>query len=39
MALHVLEIMEKIHTSSDEHREITLDSSCQRPDPMPLKIV
>ena len=39
MALHVLEIMEKIHTSSDEHREIVLDSRCERPDPMPLKIV
>lgn len=36
LALHVLEIMEKIHTSSDEHREITLESSCEKPKPMPI---
>ena len=37
LALHVLEIMEKIHTSSDEHREITLETCCKRPDLMPLE--
>lgn len=36
MALHVLEIMEKIHTSSDEHREIKLESTCERPAAMVL---
>lgn len=36
LALHVLEIMEKIHTSSDEHREIRLESSCEKPEAMPL---
>lgn len=39
MALHVLEIMEKIHTSSDEHREIRLESTCERPAAMVLKTV
>lgn len=36
LALHVLEIMEKIHTSSDEHREIRLESDCEKPEVMPL---
>lgn len=36
LALHVLEIMEAIHTSSNEGRQIKLDSTCQRPTPMPL---
>ena len=31
LALHVLEIMEKILESSDSHREIELNSSCERP--------
>ena len=31
LALHVLEIMETIHVSSEEHREIDLESSCERP--------
>lgn len=35
LALHVLEIMEKIHTSSDEHREIQLESTCERPEALP----
>jgi predicted dehydrogenase len=39
MALHVLEIMEKIHTSSDEHREMKLESTCERPAAMVLKTV
>jgi len=38
LALHVLEIMEKIHTSSDEHREIRLESTCEKPVPMPMSI-
>ncbi len=36
LALHVLEIMEKIHTSSEEHREIRLESTCEKPEAMPL---
>ena len=36
LALHVLEIMEKFHTSSDEGREIKLESTCRQPDVMPL---
>jgi len=31
MALHVLEIMESIQKSSEEHRELPLRSSCARP--------
>jgi predicted dehydrogenase len=33
LALHVLEIMETIHTASDEGRHITLHSACERPAP------
>lgn len=36
MGLHVLEIMEKIHTSSDTHMELQLESSCERPAPLEL---
>ena len=36
MALHVLEIMEKFHVSSDEGRELKLESKCTQPAPMPL---
>ena len=36
LALHVLEIMESIHTSSNEGREIRLETACDRPDPLPL---
>ena len=39
LALHVLEIMEKIHTSSDEHRQIRLESTCGKPPVLPLKLV
>ncbi|MCL4835577.1 MAG: Gfo/Idh/MocA family oxidoreductase [Caldilineaceae bacterium] len=35
LALHVLEIMETIHTASDEGRHVALGSSCQRPGPFP----
>ncbi len=35
LALHVLEIMETIHTASDEGRHITLRSRCERPAPFP----
>ena len=31
LALHVLEIMEKIHTSNDQHQELELESTCQKP--------
>ena len=36
MALHVLEIMEKIHTSSDTHQELKLETTCDRPAPLEL---
>ena len=36
MALHVLEMMEKFHVSSNEGRELKLESSCVQPEPMPL---
>ncbi len=39
LALHVLEIMESIHTSSNEHREIRLESTCSKPAVLPLKSV
>lgn len=32
--LHVLEIMEKIHESSDQHREIFLESTCEKSVPL-----
>lgn len=32
LALHVLEIMEKIHTSGELHREMDLESCCERPE-------
>jgi len=35
LALHVLEIMESIHVSSDEKREIALSSTCDRPCAIP----
>jgi len=35
LALHVLEIMETIHTASDEGRHIALRSNCERPAPLP----
>jgi len=36
LALHVLEIMEAIHVSSDKKAEVTLETSCEKPAPMPL---
>lgn len=39
MALHVLEIMEAIHRSNDEKREINLVSTCSRPMPLPLNLI
>lgn len=36
LALHVLEIMESIHVSSDRKAEVALETSCDRPIPMPL---
>ena len=35
MALHVLEIMEAIHRSSEQGQHIVLESSCERPAPLP----
>lgn len=35
LALHVLEVMETIHTASDEGRHVALRSSCERPAPFP----
>ncbi|MBQ3504202.1 MAG: Gfo/Idh/MocA family oxidoreductase [Oscillospiraceae bacterium] len=36
LALHVLEIMEKFHVSSDQGRELKLESDCCQPEKMPL---
>ena len=36
LALHVLEIMEKIHTSNNENRFVKLESTCSKPETMPL---
>lgn len=36
MALHVLEIMDALHVSSDEERVIRLSTCCERPAPLPL---
>ena len=35
MALHVLEIMDALHVSSDEERVIHLSTCCERPAPLP----
>ena len=36
LALHVLEIMEMIHVSSDNNAQVDLQSACDCPTPMPL---
>ena len=36
VALHVLEIMEKILKSSDEQKELTLESYCEKPSISPI---
>ena len=36
IALHVLEIMEAIHVSSDRRCQVKLESTCTRPEPMKL---
>ena len=36
LALHVLEIMEAIHVSSDEKTQVKLTSTCRRPEKMPI---
>ncbi|MBN1640836.1 MAG: Gfo/Idh/MocA family oxidoreductase [Anaerolineae bacterium] len=36
LTYHVLDIMHAIHDSSREGRHVTLESQCQRPEPMPL---
>ena len=38
LGLHVLEIMEAIHKSSDEKREIDLISSCEIPNPLSIDL-
>ena len=35
LALHVLEIMEAIHRSSDTGRHLAIESNCERPAPLP----
>ncbi len=35
MAFHVLEIMSAIHTSAAQNQHVTLESSCERPAPLP----
>ncbi|MDQ3815471.1 MAG: gfo/Idh/MocA family oxidoreductase, partial [Armatimonadota bacterium] len=36
LAYHVLDIMHAIHDASDQNRHIELQSTCARPDPLPL---
>jgi predicted dehydrogenase len=36
LAFHVLEIMEAIHVASDGAAHVTLQSTCERPAPLPL---
>ena len=36
LALHVLEIMEMIHVSSDQKAQVDLETACSRPAPMPM---
>jgi predicted dehydrogenase len=36
MAYHVLDIMHAIHDASHEGRHVTLESTCERPEAMPL---
>ena len=36
LALHVLEIMEMIHVSSDSKAQVDLETACCRPTPMPM---
>ena len=36
IALHVLEIMEAIHVSSDEKTQVKLKSTCEKPEKMPI---
>ena len=36
MALHVLEVMEALQRSSDEGRHIAIETTCERPAPLPL---
>jgi predicted dehydrogenase len=36
MASHVLDIMHRLHESSEQQRFVKLDSSCNRPEPLPV---
>ena len=36
LALHVLEVMESLERSSIEGRQIRIETSCERPEPVPL---
>lgn len=35
LAYHVLDLMHAIHDASDQGRHIALESTCERPEPMP----
>lgn len=35
LAFHVLDVMEALHTAADEGRHVTVDSTCERPAPLP----
>jgi len=39
MAFHVLDIMHAIHESADERRERAIESTCSRPQPLPLGLL
>ena len=39
LAYHVLDIMHAIHDSSDAGRHVTLESSCERPEPMSMALL
>ncbi|MFN2285132.1 MAG: gfo/Idh/MocA family oxidoreductase, partial [Anaerolineae bacterium] len=36
LAYHVLDIMHAIHDAANEGRRVTLESTCERPAPLPL---
>lgn len=38
LAFHVLDVMQAFHESSSEGRHITVESSCERPAPLPLGV-
>jgi len=38
MAYHVLDVMHAVHDASKHSRYVCLESTCQRPAPMPLNL-